>query len=58
VMGSSSGSRKELRATLDLAAAYGIRPRPRCFPLKAAADALAELESARPAGRPALVVDS
>jgi D-arabinose 1-dehydrogenase-like Zn-dependent alcohol dehydrogenase len=32
VMGSSSGSRKELRATLDLAAAHRIRPHTRRFP--------------------------
>jgi alcohol dehydrogenase len=51
IMGSSSGSRKELRATLDLAAAHGIRPHVRHFPLDHANDALAELEKKRPAGR-------
>ncbi len=51
IMGSSSGSRKELRATLDLAAAHGIRPHVRHFPLDNANDALAELETKRPAGR-------
>jgi D-arabinose 1-dehydrogenase-like Zn-dependent alcohol dehydrogenase len=49
-MGSASGSRKELRATLDLAAAHGILPQLKCFPLLRANEALAELEAARPAG--------
>jgi len=57
IMGSSSGSRKELRATLDLAAAHGIRPHTRRFPLDQASDALEELENARPAGRVVLVMD-
>jgi D-arabinose 1-dehydrogenase-like Zn-dependent alcohol dehydrogenase len=57
IMGSSSGSRKELRATLDLAAAHGIRPHTRRFPLNRASDALEELENARPAGRVVLVMD-
>jgi alcohol dehydrogenase, propanol-preferring len=57
IMGSSSGSRKELRATLDLAAAHGIRPHLRRFPLDRASDALEELENARPAGRVVLVMD-
>ena len=56
-MGSSSGSRKELRATLDLAAVHGIRPQLKCFPLSKADEALAELESTRPAGRMAVVMD-
>ena len=50
LMGSASGSRKELRATLDLAAAHGILPQLKCFPLLRANEALAELEAARPAG--------
>jgi len=57
LMGSSSGSRKELRATLDLAAVHGIRPQLKCFPLSKADEALAELESTRPAGRMAVVMD-
>jgi alcohol dehydrogenase, propanol-preferring len=57
LMGSLSGSRKELRATLDLAAAYGIRPKVKCFPLGEAGAALAELEAERPAGRIAVVMD-
>jgi propanol-preferring alcohol dehydrogenase len=57
IMGSPSGSRKELRATLELAAAHGIRPHSRCFPLDRANDALDELETARPAGRVILQVD-
>src|SRR5215472_11371150 len=55
IMGSSSGSRKELRATLDLAAAHGIRPNLRPFPLEQANEALTELETGRPAGRVLLV---
>lgn len=51
LMGSPSGSRKELRATLDLAAAHNICPQIKCYPLEAAGDAMAELEAARPAGR-------
>ena len=57
LMGSPSGSRKELRATLDLAAAHGIRPRLKCFPLGRADEALAELEGAHPAGRIVVVLD-
>jgi len=57
LMGSSSGSRKELRTTLDLAAAHGIRPQVKRFPLERAGDALAELETARPAGRVVVVMD-
>jgi len=57
IMGSSSGSRKELRATLDLAAAHGIRPHVRRFPFSRASDALEELENARPVGRVVLVMD-
>src|SRR5215467_14145995 len=57
IMGSSSGSRKELRDTLDLAAAHGIRPHARRFPLSKASDALEELENARPAGRVVLVME-
>src|SRR5215469_11552954 len=58
IMGSSSGSRKELRATLDLAAAHGIRPNLRPFPLEQANEALTELETGRPAGRVLLVMDA
>ena len=57
LMGSPSGSRKELRATLDLAVAHGIRPRLKCFPLGRADEALAELEGAHPAGRIVVVMD-
>jgi D-arabinose 1-dehydrogenase-like Zn-dependent alcohol dehydrogenase len=56
VMGSPSGSRKELRATLELAAAYCIRSRSRRLPLHAANEALAELETGRPANRIVLLV--
>jgi D-arabinose 1-dehydrogenase-like Zn-dependent alcohol dehydrogenase len=56
IMGSPSGSRKELRATLELAAASGIRSRSRCIPLQAANEALVELETGRPAGRIVLLV--
>jgi propanol-preferring alcohol dehydrogenase len=51
IMGSPSGSRKELRATLELAAANCIRSRSRHFPLSEANEALAALETGRPAGR-------
>jgi len=57
IMGSCSGSRKDLRATLDLAAAHGIRPTLRLFPLEQANEALTELEKGRPAGRVVLVMD-
>jgi len=58
IMGSCSGSRKDLRATLDLAAAHGIRPSLRRFSLARANDALAELETARPSGRIVLLMDA
>ena len=58
VMGSCSGSRKDLRATLDLAAAHGIRPSLRRFPLDRANDALTELDAGRPAGRVVLQMDA
>jgi D-arabinose 1-dehydrogenase-like Zn-dependent alcohol dehydrogenase len=57
LMGSSSGSRKELQATLDLAAVHGIRPRVNCFPLERASKALTKLQTVRSAGRFALVID-
>jgi D-arabinose 1-dehydrogenase-like Zn-dependent alcohol dehydrogenase len=57
IMGSPSGSRKELRVTLDLAAAHGVRPHLRRYPLQKADEALTELESSRPAGRVVLVMD-
>jgi D-arabinose 1-dehydrogenase-like Zn-dependent alcohol dehydrogenase len=58
IMGSPSGSRKELRAALELAAAHSIHPGVRCFPLDQANDALAELETGRPAGRIVLTMDA
>lgn len=58
IMGSCSGSRKDLRATLDLAAAHGIRPSVQCFPLDRANNALAELENLRPSGRIVLLMDA
>ena len=58
IMGSPSGSRKELRVTLDLAAAHGVRSSSRCFRLNDANDALAELETGRPAGRVLLSISS
>ena len=51
IMGSPSGSRKELRATLDLAASHDIRPHMTRVALDNTADALAELEAKHPAGR-------
>jgi D-arabinose 1-dehydrogenase-like Zn-dependent alcohol dehydrogenase len=56
IMGSPAGSRKELRAVLDLAAAHRIRPQLRSFPLDRASEALTDLETARPAGRVVLVM--
>jgi D-arabinose 1-dehydrogenase-like Zn-dependent alcohol dehydrogenase len=56
VMGSPSGSRKELRATLELAAAYCIRSRSQRLPLQAVNEALGELETGRPANRIVLLV--
>ncbi len=58
IMGSCSGSRKDLLAVLDLAAAHKIRASLQHFPLERANDALAELESGRPAGRLILVMDT
>jgi D-arabinose 1-dehydrogenase-like Zn-dependent alcohol dehydrogenase len=58
LMGSPSGSRKELRATLDIAASHNIRPQRKCLAFANAAEALAELESARPAGRLVLILQS
>jgi D-arabinose 1-dehydrogenase-like Zn-dependent alcohol dehydrogenase len=57
IMGSPSGSRKELRAALDLAAARGIRSHCRRFALDEANGALDELETAHPAGRHILQMD-
>jgi len=56
-MGSPSGSRKELRAALDLAAARSIRSHSRRFALDEANGALHELETAHPAGRLILQMD-
>jgi len=57
IMGISSGSRKELRAALDLAAAHSIRPHVQSFPLDRVNDALSQLERARPAGRIVLQIN-
>jgi len=57
IMGSPSGSRKELRAALDLAAARSIRSHSRRFALDEANGALHELETAHPAGRLILQMD-
>src|SRR5258707_8039496 len=57
IMGSPSGSRKELRAAVDLAAARGIRSHSRRFALGEANGALHELETAHPAGRLILQMD-
>jgi len=57
IMGSPAGSRKELRAVLDLAAAHRIRPQLRSFPLERVGEALTDLETARPAGRVVLVME-
>ena len=57
IMGSPSGSRKELRATLDLAASHNILPHIIRMPLENAADALSELDTDRPAGRRVLEMD-
>jgi propanol-preferring alcohol dehydrogenase len=57
LMGSPSGSRKELRETLDLAATHGIRAKTKCVPLETAGEALAELGATHPAGRIVLVMD-
>lgn len=51
IMGSPSGSRKELRAMLDLAASHDIRAPTTRATLADVADALADLDSKHPAGR-------
>ncbi len=57
LMGSPSGSRKELQATLDLADAHGIRAHVKRVPMENANEALAELQATRPAGRIVLVME-
>ena len=57
VMGSPSGSRKELRETLELAALHDIRPPIKPYTLDEAGDALVELQTAHPAGRAVIVMN-
>lgn len=57
VMGSPSGSRKELRATLELAAAHNIHPPIKCYSLDDAGNALADLQKSHPAGRGVIVMN-
>ncbi len=57
IMGSPAGSRADLRAALEFAAAHGIRARVKRFSLDAAGEALAEMENGRLRGRAVLVMD-
>jgi len=58
IMGLSSGSRKELRETLHIAATHNIRPQSKSFPLASANAALEELKNSRPPGRLVLTMDA
>jgi alcohol dehydrogenase, propanol-preferring len=57
VMGSPAGSRRELRETLDFAAAHGIRPRITRLPLRKAGEALEQMHKGVLRGRAVLMVD-
>jgi D-arabinose 1-dehydrogenase-like Zn-dependent alcohol dehydrogenase len=55
-MGSPSGSRKDIRDTLEFAAAHGIRPQLTRFPLAEAQEALDEMKAGKLIGRAVLTV--
>lgn len=57
VMGSPAGSRRELRETLDFAAAHHIRPRTTRFPLRKVGEALDQLHAGSLRGRAVLMMD-
>ncbi|HEY6944356.1 MAG TPA: alcohol dehydrogenase catalytic domain-containing protein [Candidatus Acidoferrum sp.] len=57
IMGSPAGSRRELRETLDFAAAHGIRPRITRLPLRKAGDALEQMHRGALRGRAVLMMD-
>ena len=57
LMGSPAGSRKDLRDTLDFAAAHGVRPRVTCMPLDDAEKALRKMHQGTIHGRAVLVMD-
>jgi D-arabinose 1-dehydrogenase-like Zn-dependent alcohol dehydrogenase len=57
VMGSPSGSRKELRAALELAATHKLHPPIKCYSLGKAGNALADLQTSHPAGRGVIVMN-
>ena len=57
VMGSPAGSRRELRETLDFAAAHGIRPRTTRLPLGKAPEGLEGMHAENVRGRTVLMMD-
>jgi alcohol dehydrogenase len=57
VMGSNAGSRRELRETLDFAAAHGIRPRTTRFPLRSVGEVLERMHAGGIRGRAVLMMD-
>lgn len=56
IMGSPSGSRKDIRDTLEFAAAHGIRPQITRFPLAEAQKALDEMKAGKLIGRAVLTL--
>jgi len=57
LMGSPAGSRKDLRDTLDLAAAHGVRSRVTPMPLDNSGKALKQMHEGNIHGRVVLVMD-
>ena len=57
ILGSPAGSRRELRETLDFAAAHGIRPRLTRLPLWKAGEALEQMHRGVLRGRAVLMMD-
>jgi propanol-preferring alcohol dehydrogenase len=57
ILGSPAGSRRELRETLDFAAAHGIRPRLTRLPLRKAGEALEQMHRGVLRGRAVLMMD-
>ena len=57
IMGSPAGSRRDLRETLDFAAANGIRPRITRFPLRKASEVLERMHAGGIRGRAVLMMD-
>ena len=55
-MGSPAGCRKDLRDTLEFAAAHGVRPRVTRMPLESAGEALARMHAGQVRGRVVLAM--